>query len=93
MAAENPPATYKLSFITSQPDAAESALEDFGATIWATEAAIPDSETAGTRSEVYFDTRPDMSGLALPQDAKPLLEALPQKDWVARSQEGGVTKH
>ena len=88
MAAENPPAAYKLSFITSQPDAAESALEDFGATIWATEAAIPDSETGGTRFEVYFDTRPDMSALALPQDAKPLLEALPQKDWVAESQEG-----
>jgi ribosomal protein L11 methyltransferase len=88
MATENPPSTYKLSFITSQPDAAESALEDFGATTWATEAAMPDTETTGTRFEVYFDTRPNMSALTLPKATKPLLETLPQKDWVTESQEG-----
>ena len=81
--------TYKLSFTTARPDAAETALEDFGAHVWATEEA----DHNDTRFEVYFDTHPnirapDMRALNLPPDAIPLLEKLPNKDWVAESQEG-----
>ena len=78
------PATYKLSLTTTQADAAEIALENFGATIWATQ----DDKTGGTRFEVYFDTPPDISALHLPPDAAPVVENLPAKDWVGESQAG-----
>ncbi|MCH1542594.1 MAG: 50S ribosomal protein L11 methyltransferase [Alphaproteobacteria bacterium] len=89
MPSQTKPITYKLSFTTARPDAAETALEDFGAHVWATEKA----DHNDTRFEVYFDTHPnirapDMRALNLPPDAIPLLEKLPNKDWVAESQEG-----
>ena len=84
MASQTQRATFKLSFTTAQPEAAETALEDFGATIWATEEA----ENNGTRFEVYFDAAPDIGALKLPDDTKPVLEVLPDKNWVSESQEG-----
>ena len=77
------PATWKLSFATVDKAAAEEALEAFGATIWAT-----DVDNQVTRFEVYFETEPDLTGLVLPADAKVEVIALPDKDWVSKSQKG-----
>ena len=76
-------ATWKLNFATVDKAAAEEALEAFGATIWAT-----DIDNKATRFEVYFETKPDLTGLVLPADAKVEIIALPDKDWVSESQKG-----
>ena len=72
---------WKLSFITADSQAAELALEDFGATTWATQAA-----ENGTQFEVYFDGKPALTMMALPGDAAPVFEKLPDLDWVSESQ-------
>jgi ribosomal protein L11 methyltransferase len=77
------PATWKLSFATTDIETAETALDLFGATIWAT-----DVDNEATRFDVYFDAEPDLTELALPSDAKAELSRLPDKDWVSESQKG-----
>lgn len=79
-------AVWKLSFVTADDAAAETALEHFGATVWSTE-RTEDRPDAPWRFGIYFDDKPDLTGLALPADAAPQLEALPDRDWVAESQQ------
>ncbi len=76
-------AGWKLTFITDNIDAAEAALDAYGATIWAT-----DKQESGVSFEVYFETEPDISTLYLPNDANASLEPLPDIDWVSESQKG-----
>ena len=77
------PSAWKLTFTTIDKEAAETALENFGATIWAT-----DVDNEATRFEVYFETEPNVGALALPTDAIADLAPLPDKDWVSESQKG-----
>lgn len=77
---------WKLEFITADHDAAEAALDNFGATTWSTE-RVEDRPDAPWRFGIYFEGKPDLSGLVLPDDATPQLAALPDKDWVSESQE------
>ena len=75
-------ACWKISFTTQNPDAAEAALETFGATIWATHKARD-----GTLFEIYMEHEPDVSALALPADATPEAVYMPPHDWVSESQQ------
>ena len=77
------PSAWKPTFTTIDKEAAETALENFGATIWAT-----DVDNQATRFEVYFETEPDLTGLVLPADATVEIIALPDMDWVSESQKG-----
>lgn len=75
-------ACWKISFTTQKLEAAEAALEEFGATIWATR------KTAnGTLFEIYMEQKPDMAALALPDDARPESVHIPPHDWVSESQQ------
>ena len=76
-------AVWKLTFITEHIDATEAALEDFGATIWAT-----NKHESGISFEVYFEAEPDINALRLPDNARAALEQLPDIDWVSESQKG-----
>lgn len=75
--------SWKLTFTTVDSEAAETALEAFGATIWAS-----DVYKAATRFEVYFETEPNVAALGLPADAIAKLAPLPDMDWVSESQKG-----
>lgn len=75
--------TYKLSFTTNAPTDAETALEAFGASVWATQ-----ETDSGTLFEVYLEADPLMAALSLPPDCAPRVEQLPATDWVSASQEG-----
>lgn len=77
------PTAWKLTFTTIDTEAAETALENFSATIWATSV-----DNAATRFEVYFETEPNVKALALPADATADLAPLPDMDWVSESQKG-----
>lgn len=77
------PSAWKLTFTTTDKVAAEAALEDFGATIWAT-----NIDTKATQFEVYFDGQPELDDLTLPPDTTAQLSPLPDKDWVSESQKG-----
>ena len=76
-------AVWKLVFTTDDHARGETALEAFGATVWST-----GKTDGGTCFEVYFEQRPDISGLSLPADATPVLLQLPDTDWVSESQKG-----
>lgn len=80
------PKVWKLEFVTADLAVAELALEEFGATIWSSERAY-DSPEAPWRLGIYFDGKPDLGGLRLPDDAQPQLAPLPDQDWVSQSQE------
>ena len=73
---------WKIAFSTTRPDAAETALEAFGASIWARE-----KQGDAVAFEVYLDTPPDLAALALPDDAIAEVIHLPPHDWVSESQQ------
>lgn len=83
---------WKLDFITAHMLQAETALELFGATTWASEKIDNPLETqhdiAGDwRFGVYFEDKPDLSLLQLPEDAVATLEPVPERDWVSQNQQ------
>ena len=82
----NSPDIWKLTFTTHELQAAEAALEAFGATTYSTERP-EDLNDAPWLFSIYFDGKPALDGLTLPKDAAPHLECLPDTDWVSESQE------
>ena len=61
-------AVWKLSFVTADDAAAaEAALEHFGATVWSVERTENRPDAQCLR---FIYDKPDLSGLALPADAR-----------------------
>ena len=82
----NKPDIWKLTFITHELAAAEAALEAFGATTYSTERPEDLIDDPWLFS-IYFDGKPQLDGLVLPDDAVPQLQCLPDTDWVSESQQ------
>ena len=85
-------AVWKLDFITAHMQQAEAALELFGATTWASEKIdnpllTQDDVEGDWRFGVYFEGKPDLSGLQLPEDAVATLAPVPPRDWVSQNQQ------
>ena len=74
-------ACWKITFVTNQADAADTALEAYGAIIWSTR-----NSADGWHFEVYFEEQPDAAQINLPSDAIPEIVYMPPHDWVSESQ-------